>query len=99
MRATIPHHLLPPGLYLRDLTFADENKNIWPSDDDSVELVNLEKLRLVSTLIHDATFFQVDYYNFTVVPEIQDYLAYGESQVLSTKELDEWSLKAEPKTM
>jgi son of sevenless-like protein len=96
--------IVPPcvpwlGLYLRDLTFADENKNIWPNDDESVELVNLEKLRLVSTLIHDATFFQVDYYNFTVVPEIQDYLAYGESQVLTTKELDEWSLKAEPKTM
>jgi len=80
------------------LTFADENKNLWPND-EGIELVNLEKLRLVSTLIHDATFFQVDYYNFTVVPEIQDYLAYGESQLMSTKELDELSLKAEPKTV
>jgi hypothetical protein len=76
----------------------DENKNIWPND-DGLELVNLEKLRLVSALINDATSFQVDYYNFIVVPEVQDFLTYGESQVLSTKELDEWSLKAEPKVI
>ena len=61
------------GVYLRDLTFIEENKDYY-GEDKSSGLFNFEKLQLLGQVITELKRFQTSDYMFERNEVLQEYL-------------------------
>lgn len=84
------------GVYLHDLTFAEENQNSVPDPSDSTKsFINFAKCEVLYNIISQFELFQQMPYDFPIVEPIHTFLL--ELPSLSDKDLYNLSLKLEPK--
>jgi Ras-specific guanine nucleotide-releasing factor 1 len=76
------------GVFLRDLTFVEVG-----NPDKLDNLINFDKLRMISVVLRDVKKFQQQTYSFEVIPSILDY--YQSSVKLNDQALQKYSLLCE----
>lgn len=85
------------GVYLHDLTFAEENQNFIPDPfDSSRNYINFGKCEVLYNIISQFDLFQQIPYDFPIVEPIHTFLL--ELPCLSEKDLYNLSLNLEPRT-
>eukprot|EP01130_Rhizamoeba_saxonica_P008944 TRINITY_DN3625_c0_g2_i1.p1 TRINITY_DN3625_c0_g2~~TRINITY_DN3625_c0_g2_i1.p1 ORF type:complete len:622 (-),score=134.95 TRINITY_DN3625_c0_g2_i1:53-1918(-) len=86
------------GVYLTDLTFIEDgNPNYLSTECGSTDIINFEKMRMVSDAIKDILLYQQMPYNFDKVPQIFEFFAKGNLDVLEENECYRLSRDCEPK--
>jgi hypothetical protein len=84
------------GLVLSDLTFLDQGNQTFITD-QGIQLINLQKMRLISSAIENVQMFQANrYYNIHKKYNIASALSQV-SEVYTEKEAFEKSLALEPR--
>ena len=94
-RAAI-HSINPPcvpfiGVYLRDLVFIEDGN----PDNDEKGLINLQKRRLVATVIEEITQYQNEKYSFSMQEPVTAFVSY--LPVATDETCYELSLQREPR--